>query len=207
MSMCAVLGFQTNSPKEEHLEKILKLWDQSKIRGLHAFGFTVLKNGDLLTYKTTDFEELKKAIKQFWPFEKMIGHCRYSTSGDWKDPNNNQPIFQGDVSLVFNGVVSMKEKWEYEREFKKQYRTENDGEIVLRKFLDDENWSGFVINGKFSFAGIILDKYGMYVLRNENRPLWVATEDDAHFFGSTRDIFRRAGFQHSWKITAGVSCL
>lgn len=190
--MCGVVGYNSDNPQPEDIESICRIFDESKIRGLHSFGFTALKDGLLIVGKYNDMEMLKREIRKIYPFNAMIGHTRYSTSGDYKDPLNNQPINLNEASLVFNGVITMKTKAEYEKEFGRKYHTENDGEIVLKKYIDKEDFKDFVMRGKFSFAGIILSKQEMVIFKNANRPLWGARINGSLFVASTSDILKRS---------------
>ena len=47
----------------------------------------------------------------------QIYHNRYSTSGDFKNHLNNQPIEIGDTSLCFNGVIDMGTKSQMEEKY------------------------------------------------------------------------------------------
>lgn len=210
--MCGVIGFYSPNPKPKHLEAICRLYQQSKIRGLHAFGFSVWEpnKGHKDSIRTVKYTELLPVLKEIMdyrlsPPELLIGHARYSTSGDWKDFANNQPVHINGISMVFNGVITQASKKEYEKEFNKEYITENDGEIFSRKVLDGEDWVNFVSSGKFSFAGIFLRNGEAYAIRNKNRPLYKATCDGGAFIASTRDIFVRAGgFSNIHSIEEGI---
>lgn len=199
--MCGVIGFYTRNPSLALDPPTLKLlFRQSKIRGLHAFGFTAwLAGPGLVTYKGNSLEELEGTLDTIYAkhlIMALVGHTRYSTSGDWKKPENNQPIhlYEGnrEISLAFNGVISMKTREEYSREYGRQYATENDGEIFARKVLEGEQWEAFVRDGSFSFAGCFLHGGELWALRNSNRPLWYWKNHNHVLFASTKDIFRRA---------------
>lgn len=203
--MCAIIGFHTEKNRPAQLDQLLSVWHQSRIRGLHAFGFAIRRGRELEVFKTTNFEELQEALVKAWPFNHMTGHCRYSTSGDWRDPDNNQPIVVGRDSLVFNGVVSMKTKEQNEDENGKKYLTDNDGEIVLRKYIDNSNWEAFIAHHGFSFAGIFLDPELMVAMRNPRRPLWYAQHLGATYLASTQNIFLRAEILKSKELPADKS--
>lgn len=199
--MCGVIGYFSKSPSDDHVALIERLFEASKIRGLHAFGATArAQDGKLMTFKTTALREIKQWLRGIPRFDLLIGHTRYSTSGDWRQPENNQPIVVAGSSLVFNGVISQASKKEYEKIFSKTYETGNDGEIFLRKVIDGEDWAQFVREGKFSFAGAFLHNGEAVAIRNKNRPLWSCETADANFLASTQDIFKRAGFSHQTPI-------
>lgn len=196
--MCGVIGYFSERPYEYHRHMVAALFTASKIRGLHAFGFQAIDVlGDMEMAKAHELPELLQKIERLDPLPQMlIGHNRYSTSGDWQDHVNNQPIWFGESALVFNGVISMKSKAEYEAEFGKQYDTANDGEIMLRKIIDGEEWERWVRDGSFSYAGLHFHDGEGWAIRNENRPLWFwkMPGERTVFFASTVDIFRRTPF-------------
>jgi glutamine phosphoribosylpyrophosphate amidotransferase len=200
--MCGVIGFYTKKKTKEQSDKLCELFVQSKIRGLHAFGLIVKKGKDVHVVKTYDLAEVLNYIKNN-DFNLLIGHTRYSTSGDYQDHCNNQPIHVDKIALVFNGVISQATKAEYEKIYGKKYITDNDGEIFARKVVDGEDWKDFVWKGKFSFAGIFMQEHRVMALRNKNRPLWKSEEFGARFIGSTNDFFKRSGFKNQSEIKPG----
>jgi glutamine phosphoribosylpyrophosphate amidotransferase len=128
----------------------------------------------------------------------LAAHTRYSTSGDWQTAENNQPVVVCGGGLIFNGVISMKTKPEYEREYCQKYETENDGEIFLRR-VDKR---AFLREMGGSFAGIWAGKSGWFVGRNERRPLWAAREKTTVFIASTRDMFARSNIDNPFELAA-----
>jgi len=198
--MCGVIGcFPTKRIMTDwHIEKFCELLTQSRIRGMHAYGIAAqFPSGRWSFLKSLEIAEVIS-----WAFEisktatAMIGHTRYDTSGNWRVAANNQPITIGQDFLVFNGVIRMSTKAEYEEEFGTRFTTENDGEILLwllgksekgkaKKLLDDE---------QVSYAGIQVVNGDVSIYRNERRPLtllrkrglWVASTIDilARTFGA-----------------------
>ena len=191
--MCGIIGYSSNQQTKKHTHLVRQLFRESQVRGLHAFGFSYRSSRGIETQKFRQIEDCLKAL----PTEatSIIGHCRYSTSGDYKKPENNQPLQIEQTAMAFNGVISMATKEQNEAKYGRTYETDNDGEIFLDKFTRDDEWLKFVAESKFSFAGLVLDQNQMIALRNKNRPLYKAKYDNATFFASTVDIFRRAGFQ------------
>lgn len=202
--MCGVVAYHSPNPAAYHFDILTNIMKESEIRGMHAYGMSWLGRGEeLRSMKTHRLPELSSTIGspafQANLPRALVAHNRYSTSGDWQDHANNQPIvaFEGSnkYSLVFNGVVDQGERKDWEKKFGGRYSTDNDGEIVLRKMMENalefEKWFG---KQKFSFAGaFLIEREGLFILRNRSRPLWKADADSAVFFASTRDILRRAG--------------
>lgn len=185
--MCGVVGYSCESPIKEHYEILQAIIRQSKIRGLHSFGFSFYDK-ELVTIKHHYIDKIELPAAN-----KIIYHNRYSTSGDYKNHDNNQPIAVGNISLVFNGVLDMRTKQEMEEHYQIDMETDNDGELVLKLCgSDPEKIQEYVQNTTGSFAGLILTENNkMYAIRNENRPLWMLNHSGAIFYASTRDIFKR----------------
>lgn len=188
-----------------------RLLREGAIRGMHAYG-VACSSGSVITRAC--FHKLEEA--QQWVLKDLpklkpkaiIGHCRYSTSGDYHDHRNNQPILAAEMALAFNGVISMKLKAEFEAEFGVKCLADNDGEIFLRKLEQGQAAEEFLAGTPCSFAGAWLNKHGeLFVARNEERPLHRWEKDGNSIYCSTEDIGLRAGLGKSLGIlTPGVVC-
>ena len=190
--MCGIVGFSGKAGQGDR-ERFINLCRQSCIRGVHAFGIAYHTQAGLRVVKSTLFNEVINAVPDLLP-DKIIFHNRYSTSGDYRDPNNNQPIYVGGNALVFNGTVDMGTKQEMEARHGLTLQTDNDGEIVLLDFLAGKPFA-HISNRLATFAGVFLAEDGtMAAFRNEMRPLWCFSVGGNKFISSTRDIASRAGF-------------
>lgn len=190
--MCGVLYFKGDGSK--HKELIVNLLQQSRIRGLHAFGVSLRSTPkeSFQTIRTFSLPEAEQYILDN-QFCELIGHCRYDTSGDWRVLENNQPIAIGHSILAFNGVVRMSTREEYQQEFGREYTTENDGEIVLRMIAEkDGRLLSLLEQNRVTFAGVAYVNGKAMALRNERRPLWRGLMLDTEFVISTVDIFKRS---------------
>lgn len=207
--MCGIIGYYSNTPTKEHGVILKSLINQSKIRGLHAFGYSYLEGDKYLTkkYYQNEFNQIEFPITK-----QLIFHNRYSTSGDFKNHINNQPINIEEVGLVFNGVINMGTKEEMEQEYNITLTTSNDGEVLLRvSDFNPEDMLKFITENKCSFSGLLLKDKTLYALRNKNRPGWFLEYNGGLFIASTKDIFVRAlgnvepkelepNILHSWTI-------
>ncbi len=181
--MCAIVGFISKNPNANSIMTLKRLFFESKIRGMHAYGYTALGK----TLKTKKSHSLKELIESIDKPNILIGHCRYSTSGDYLNHNNNQPLSFQNEHLVFNGVIDMRTKPEMEKAYGIKMNSDNDGEIMLQS----PDRLG-LLQSHISFAGILLKDKKMTVMRNANRPAYMAVKHDAVYIGSTADILRRA---------------
>ena len=191
--MCGIATILSNKKisdcEKEYFKKII---EESSVRGLHSFGISHVKNNELVTKK---FYEILECIDYFKKNVDgaFIYHNRYSTSGDWKNENNNQPLTDGKNAIVFNGVISMKTKEQMEAEYSIELKNDNDGEIFLNKL---ENPLKFLTQKKeeISIAALYIKNNKVYAIRNSKRPLWYAEKFNSIFIASTKDILKRSGF-------------
>lgn len=198
--MCGVIGYRP-SPVEGTLDdnKILfqRLLEESRIRGTHAYGIASRDRNTGLAYARRS-HDIAEIVGEFDPLYPSVSHTRYSTSGDWQDHRNNQPIIVGNTALAFNGVIDMGTKVEFEERWGVKCESDNDGEIFLRRVVDHaRDPAQFLMGLEGSFAGVMLTfgSWGerMFAGRNERRPLWKFYASHATWYVSTLDIARRAG--------------
>lgn len=186
--MCGVVGYSGQGASRQ---QFVELCRQSCIRGVHAFGVAFLCADGLYCTKDTSFRSVMAAVPDPLP-RKIIFHNRYSTSGDFRDMANNQPVCIGHWAMVFNGTVDMGTKEEMERHSGYHLTTDNDGELVLRDYINRGTFER-IADARATFAGIFLNEDGrMFALRNELRPLWAFRGQGGQFITSTRDIASRA---------------
>jgi len=181
--MCAIIGFISDNPTAIAVETLKKVFIESKIRGMHAYGYAAIQDGHLMEAKSNGLKSLLVSIDN--P-TRLIGHCRYSTSGDYKNMNNNQPLRFGDEYMVFNGVIDMRTKQEMERAYSISMASDNDGEIMLQ--AKDRL---AMLRSEITFSGLTLNSHALAFFRNEGRPGYKATRHGATYIASTADILRR----------------
>jgi len=186
--MCGIIGFNTKQKNKKHQEVLLALIRESKIRGLHSFGYAYQET-KIITKKLFELPNLDDFFNS--NSNCLIYHNRYSTSGDWKNEKNNQPITFDNISIAMNGVISMKPKEEYEQEYDVKCETENDSEIFLRLLQRLSPEQAIKKVGGSCAVVWLKDKF-LYAARNESRPLYHFKLLDANFFCSTADIAYRA---------------
>ena len=204
--MCGTVGYYPLTSEHPNLrrEAFCRLLTESQVRGMHAYGIFQPASGCL---KSGDLQDIKN---YFLPEYPMVAHTRYSTSGDWRNMENNQPIQVEGLVLVFNGVIHMGTREEFNAAFQVECLSNNDGEVLLRcmdggttgvRALQAES---FILNTRGSFAGCWFDDGIMFVGRNPRRPLWYCEHLGARWFASTRDIFLRAEFPEPLEVPVGV---
>lgn len=189
--MCGIVGYSGESSASARVQ-FIRLCDEARIRGEHAYGIAYYEEGKgVVCAKGTDFDVIMQLIPTPMP-ARIIFHARYSTSGDYRDMLNNQPIVIDGDALVFNGTVDMGTKAEMEQRNGLTMQTDNDGELVLRDIQDGHPFRRLSDN-LVTFAGIVLRGNGeMFALRNVMRPLWRFEVLGGTFLASTQDIALRA---------------
>jgi glutamine phosphoribosylpyrophosphate amidotransferase len=190
--MCSIIGWNGNFDDEV----VESLCYNSRIRGLHSFGYSYAYNGNIESKKFLDYDAFVNSLKSDKP-NKFIAHFRYSTSGDYQDQNNNQPITRDSLSMVFNGVLDMRTKQEMQEAYNTKMLTDNDGELaIIHKLQSDDSFIEFVKNK--SFAGAFIDSSGdIKVFRNINRPSHIGEYKGAKVLASTKDILKRSGVSNT----------
>ena len=182
--MCAIIGF-IGEPTPPALATLHTLFIESKIRGMHAYGYAArLDTGETVWQKSNQLLPLLEAMPK--NPKMLIGHCRYSTSGDYKNHQNNQPLKHGDEYLAFNGVIDMRTKAEMQAAHKIKMESDNDGEIMLQ--AADRL---ALLKQDVTFSGLVLKTNSVVFFRNEGRPGYKARRYGCTFIGSTADILRR----------------
>lgn len=200
--MCGIIGYVPQEEFDFHTrcEAFRRLFEQSCIRGMHAYGIAEISG---LPGRVNSFRSFKpeEVVDVFTPATRSISHARYCQSGDYKVMENNQPIVVDQTALAMNGVISMGTKEEYETEFGVTCTVDNDSEIFLRKIAGAQTpeevarkAEDFVGSIQGSFAGTFLALGRLFALRNPRRPLWKCEQYGATWYASTENIFRRAGF-------------
>lgn len=212
--MCGILGYQfTNAKRPEKAREFIEhLLQQSKIRGLHATGAAALVGKEIRVLKAPVPAPKFLQAPEWTAFcdpmpSSMIFHTRYSTSGDWQDDENNQPLLTENLALVHNGIVSMGTKEEMERVYGVKLSAENDSEIILRNIdrhlAQGEGISASIYAGLHDihavqppiFACGLLSRTGeIYCFRDHVRPLYLFELPALNLRGfcSTKDIFERS---------------
>lgn len=188
--MCAIVGY--HSPKCLDRYLLMNVIKQSKIRGLHSFGISYYDGCGLETRKSHEQHQIMNHLLSLKKVSTLIYHNRYSTSGDWKDHKNNQPLHMDDLAFAFNGTIDMRTKSEMEKDYGKMV-SDNDGEIFMKHILSGAAADDFSQLYKCTFAGVWLRDGVLNFMRNFHRPMWAYQTDDTTMVASTRDIFERAG--------------
>lgn len=190
--MCSVIGALIQNPTAKDFKTIRNVFLESKIRGMHATGMSIVYNGKVLTFKEDvpadrfvhldDLEEMVNDDGNLY----LIGHCRYSTS----DLLYNQPIANDEHSIVHNGVITQELAENWDKLFNYKCETKNDSELVLHSDSPLEEYQ----DASMAVCELTFDKK-LCVYRNGKRPLYLTSLVNGVIITSTADIAKRAGIK------------
>lgn len=202
--MCGIVGYAPFEPREssEAAAAFRRLFDESRVRGTHAYGIAIAtpgdSAGDIRLLRSFKWEEIPEF---FYSACSTIAHARYCQSGDWQVMENNQPLVVDETAVAMNGVIHMGTKAEYEAAFGVETIADNDSEIFLQRLKQGQDASAFIDEIAGSFAAVWLKDGKVWAGRNSRRPLWTCVAHGAVWYASTRDIFSRAGFDGAVEVT------
>jgi glutamine phosphoribosylpyrophosphate amidotransferase len=194
--MCAVIGAIFKQPNEGVFETIRRVFLESRIRGMHATGFSYVKGGSVHTIKepinakefvSKYFSNMDEYVNEDGNLY-MIGHCRYSTS----DLEYNQPIANVSKSIVHNGVVTQELPENWKELYGYDTETKNDSEFILKSDNPIEEFP----DASMSVCELTSDKK-LTLYRNGKRPLSLTTLEKGCIITSTENIAKRAGLSTS----------
>jgi len=202
--MCGVIGAYLKSPTQEQIDTLKSLFVESGIRGLHASGYSVIRNGKVFTQKApvpahvfveSHFAELQSGDYTL----QLIGHTRYSTS----DLEYNQPIqVFDDCALAHNGVVDQRSPAHWVN-YGYELTTLNDSELLYQScYAGNEPLVEFP-EATMAVCELSIEK-GLRWYRNAGRPLYYVKVSNGYFICSTADIAKRAGLKRAKRCAPGT---
>lgn len=192
--MCSVVGCSLRRPGERDFALLRKVFLQSQIRGRHATGVAYLQDDQVRILKQPGPAEIFPWTPEQW-LERdgsltLIGHCRYSTS----DLDYNQPIGDGELAIVHNGVITQADPSTWESTYGVKCETRNDSELLWHAIKEGSpyRWPDASV-AVLSLGRLGGERPGLHAWRNGKRPLWGVLRDEDHWVVSTRDIAVRSG--------------
>ena len=199
--MCAVIGAYIENPSSRDLVMLADVFRESSIRGLHATGVSWVRGGQIHTHiesvpasKFLDYFTLSSCVIEDGNLY-LIGHCRYSTS----DLNYNQPLWNENISIVHNGVVSQEMPENWERIYGYKCKTRNDSELILHTL--EAKKSPLIEFANASMAVIELYKEKkLRFYRNGKRPIYFTSLLNGGIITSTKDIAARANLTRAVEV-------
>jgi len=192
--MCAVIGAYLQNPTPQDLITLENVFRESSIRGLHATGISWVRNKTIHTYITkTPASEFLNSFSLTSTVNEdgnlyLIGHCRYSTS----DLNYNQPLYNKDISIVHNGVVSQEMPENWQRLYGYKCETFNDSELILHTIKAKKSPLEEFPDSSMAVVELYKEKK-LRFYRNGKRPIYFTSLPNGGIITSTKDIALRSG--------------
>lgn len=187
--MCAIIGMIIHKPKADQFDMIRRVFHESRIRGMHATGMSVLFNDKIMTFKEPvpadrfiHLDSLEEMVNDDGNLY-LIGHCRYSTS----DLLYNQPLANEECSIVHNGVITQELPENWQRLFNYKCETKNDSELVLHSPSPLEEFP----DASMAVCELTPDRK-LLAYRNGKRPLYLTSIENGCIITSTADVIKRA---------------
>jgi len=203
--MCAIIGAYIENPSSRDLIMLADVFRESSIRGLHATGVSWVRDGEIKTVidskPATLFLEsldLKNCVNEDGNLY-LIGHCRYSTS----DLEFNQPLWNENISIVHNGVVSQEMPENWERLYGYKCKTRNDSELILHTLEAKKSPLQEFPNASMAVVELYKEKK-LRFYRNGKRPIYFTSLPNGGIITSTKDIAVRADLKDPIEI--GMNC-
>jgi len=194
--MCAVIGAYIERPSSRDLVMLADVFRESSIRGLHATGISWVRDGEVKTRidakPATQFLEsldLNNCVNEDGNLY-LIGHCRYSTS----DLEFNQPLWNENISIVHNGVVSQEMPENWERLYGYKCKTKNDSELILHTLEAKKSPLLEFQNASMAVVELYKEKQ-LRFYRNGKRPIYFTSLRNGVIITSTKDIAIRANLK------------
>lgn len=199
--MCAVIGAFLENPSSRDLIMLADVFRESSIRGLHATGISWVKDKQIHTHidavpatkflESLDFQNCINEDGNLY----LIGHCRYSTS----DLAYNQPLWNENVSIVHNGVVSQEMPENWERLYGYKCKTRNDSELIVHTLQADKSPLEEFPNSSMAVVELYQEKK-LRFYRNGKRPIYFTSLPNGVIITSTKDIAERADLPGSAEV-------
>jgi glutamine phosphoribosylpyrophosphate amidotransferase len=199
--MCAVIGAYIENTSSRDLVILADVFRESSIRGLHATGVSWIKYKQIHSHidavpatKFLESLDLKNCINEDGNLY-LIGHCRYSTS----DLAYNQPLWNENVSIVHNGVVSqeMPEKWKDLYGY--DCKTRNDSELIVHTLQANKSPLEEFPDSSMAVIELYKEKK-LRFYRNGKRPIYFTSLRNGGIITSTKDIALRADLNNPIEI-------
>lgn len=189
--MCGVFG-AIGSLDNAILQEIAA---EAKKRGPHAYGISWLSNDSICTQKAAQAINPKEAFKRI-DTKAIIGHCRLSTSGSYKDVTNNQPIVLNNLALAHNGNI--RSYLQIASDIGVRLATNCDSEIIghMIQRMGVEN-TLIHLENEMPMALLLLQNNKITVFRN-GLPVYMLRTDGAIYFCSRK--FRTAEIVQEGRI-------
>jgi predicted glutamine amidotransferase len=207
--MCGIVGFSgknANSTFNKDKIKLLFFWNY-KDRGKDSTGLWSPKNDVIKNTKSADkfWIEADENIKED---NLLIGHVRASTSG-LVNNNNAHPFKENWAVLCHNGTLTNHNT--VATSYGLKFGDYSIDSQVIAKCLDMDKNSEIFEKIEGSFACLFSDHTNttksakkLYVVRNEERPLYYGFLDEGMYISSIEDSLKLIGCTDTKQFSVGI---
>ena len=209
--MCGIVGVISSSPSglfSTHQKAFEGLLWADALRGSDSTGvFGVNRQGNVDYLKTRgatdelfrskEWEDFNQDI--YSQFHMVVGHNRKATKGATTDENAH-PFVENNTILVHNGTLfnhaSLTDK-----------KVEVDSHAILHSIVE-RGYEKTIeeLDGAFTLVWYDAESKIMHVIRNEQRPLFIANTSGAWFFASEDKMLRWILDREDIKISDMTNC-
>lgn len=225
--MCGFLGLAGGDSPDELVKAFALAMPRLQHRGQESCGASWSNGENVDGHKgmglvptVFNSEALEKIIK--YGARMIIGHTRYSTSGESSDVNA-QPHWledqRGRTAIALNGdVVDLAIQKDELKKAGALFRTENDAEFILKKiyhiiYHDRPDWKVDFIYGirkmmettRATYSGGLLTGPMLYIFRDpyENRPIFIGRRGSLFVAASETCVFNQIGAEVERSLNGG----
>tara|TARA_B110000858_G_C17792783_1_gene470816 strand:+ start:1248 stop:2387 length:1140 start_codon:yes stop_codon:yes gene_type:complete len=203
--MCGLVGVVGSTMSFVDSKVFRQLLYIDALRGPHSTGVSTNNiNGEVETFKralnASDYLQLKlgEKISSKVTGDFLLGHNRYATQGAIDD-NNAHPFTYGNVTLAHNGTLSDQTTLPDHKDF------EVDSENIAYAMGLAENPEEVIskLIGAFALSWWNDHTREYYLVRNAERPLWLAKNDikDTYYYASERYMLEAILSRNNIKYT------
>lgn len=185
--MCGLFGF--NGVAAPDPAKLRAVAEAASRRGPHACGVAwdsegivrvERRSGPWKTHATALLRACSSAMR-------IVGHFRLSTSGDWRDPANNQPLHFGGCAVAHNGNIP---DWRERAErLGLKLTTSCDSELVART-LDAAPTFTYTALSKTGISAlphaVLALRPGVFLATRRSLPLFVWVAPEGTYYSSVQ---------------------
>ena len=191
--MCGIVGYVgENNTKQQLIDGLKEL----EYRGYDSAGFTIMKDGELHSYKAVGkIKNLEEKAKKFEieGFGYGIAHTRWATHGKPTEINAH-PHFAEFSAVVHNGIIENYQT--IKKELEKggvNFLSQTDTEVIVKLFeknLKDDTFKAFKdtikeLHGAFAILLVTKKEANKIFFAKTGSPLLIAKNEEEIFFASS----------------------
>jgi hypothetical protein len=209
--MCGIVGAISSSPSgffSAHQKVFESLLWADTLRGPDSTGvFGVNRHGNVDYIKTkgsTDHLLRSDKWKEFsddiyYSFHMVVGHNRKATRGATSDENAH-PFVEGNTILVHNGTL-------FNHGALTEKKVEVDSHAILHSIVE-RGYEKTIeeLDGAFTLVWYDGDTKQMHIIRNDQRPMYIANTSGSWFFASEDKMLKWILDREDIKIEDMTNC-